>query len=102
MRGDFTRRDEADAQIAQDGLPDRLPAADLQGAPHGDAGCRQGVLGQLARHGAGFAQQHRMVSQIGQPDAGQARQRVVAVRHHADRVGGDHPPVQVLVIHQKR
>ncbi|MNI27059.1 hypothetical protein D3C73_807820 [compost metagenome] len=42
-----------------------------------------------------------MVGQIGQPNLPAPRQRMVPMGDHADRVGRDHPAVQVLVIHQK-
>ncbi len=42
-----------------------------------------------------------MLGQIGQPHLAAPGQRMIAMRHHADRVRGDLAAVQVLVIHQK-
>ncbi|MNR28774.1 hypothetical protein D3C85_1461160 [compost metagenome] len=98
---DLARWDQADSQFAENGLPDRFPAADLQRAAHRHASRLQGVLGQLARHRAGFAQEQRMLGQVGQADLATPGQGVVPMGDDPDRVRGDPAAVQMLVIHQK-
>ncbi|MDT4853696.1 hypothetical protein FQZ97_879720 [compost metagenome] len=98
----FLTGDDADADIAQHRLADRLAAADLQQRGRRHPGRGEHRLAELAGGRAGLALQQAAAGQGAQRHAGLRRQRVLAVHRQHQRVAAQLQAGQACVVEQLR
>ncbi|CAD5377824.1 hypothetical protein OF001_U240002 [Pseudomonas sp. OF001] len=94
--------DDADADVAQHRLADRLAAADLQQCLRAHAGIHEHPLGQFAGGGAGLAHQQAVAGQGGQRHAAQRRQRMLAVHRQHQWVAAQFQAHQARIVEALR
>ncbi|MNG01715.1 hypothetical protein D3C84_847080 [compost metagenome] len=94
--------DDADADIAQHRLADRLAAANFQHCLRAHAGMLEHALGELAGGGAGLAHQQAVAGQRGERHAGQGGQRMLAMYRQHQRVAAQLQAHQTRIVEALR